>query len=404
MPHKIWGMDTVTGECGWLIPQADAPDLHIVAASIAGDVITLTRSDGVTYPVTITHPAETEQLNVDATVPGSFDIGTNIATFQTIYDVTGAAGAPLELDLTDLVNALTTTPHPTFTAGANVTITGNPTTGYTISSVDTDTDTFATLSGNTITFANGDTLTIPAADGNDVSTMTYGGVSGDIVHVAGGVTTVIPPLRDINGNTVRRDRVQATLYNECGTTPADALPITQRVLRYQAANPITGVAPQGVTTIFDRATLQPLNTGALEVLLDEPNVITMLNPSPCATMIVSLSGLGRLDPQWDDLNRTTANWLNTTQYDIVIYTQVGAAAPVDTIRHSRNEVPPNNGGISQKLMQFDGTAILFVPPGETLTIGRRLEYLNQYPAVPERTPSAVFANMPYISAIGFRRY
>lgn len=156
-----------TKTCEAFPVEATQPDLYITGLTLVDGVLTIERSDGATFPATFTIPAaESEQLNIDASVAPVIDIAAQTATFTTINDVDGTAGAPYVMDLSTLFAALTSSPHPMLIAGDNITITGNDTDGYTISGpdpvVDTDTDTFATISGDTITFADGTTYTIPA--------------------------------------------------------------------------------------------------------------------------------------------------------------------------------------------------------------------------------------------------
>lgn len=168
MTKQIFGRDTVTGECGWFTPVADAPDLFITNATVAGDIITLTRSDGVQFPVEITHPAipagETEQLNFDASVRPVVNLDTEVIVFQRIADVSGETSL-LNVDISGLIAALTSTPHPAIIAGDNITITGNDVDGYTINSTDptVDTDTFGTVTTvggvTTINFPDGTSYT-----------------------------------------------------------------------------------------------------------------------------------------------------------------------------------------------------------------------------------------------------
>lgn len=409
MVQKLWGLDTDTGQCGWFLPVADAPDVAVENFEFDAGVLTITMNNGVQYPVTVTIPAgETEQLNIDASTDPVLDTGAGTITFETINDVAGTAGAPYVLDISSLITLLTSTPHPDLIAGDNITITGNDVDGYTISAADgaVDTDTFATFdpATNIITFADGTTKDLTVVpDGNDISTMTVGSiVSGsELTHTADGVTTILPPLRDFDGNIVRRDRVQATLADECGNL---GLPITTKILTHQAANPVFGVIPQGPSVAFDRATLQPLNNTGIQVLQDDGFILSLANPSDCATLVLTLDGHGRLDPQWDDLNQTAANWSLQSQFDTVIYYSLDGNPIVDLIRHSVSETPPNPGGVVGKFNQIDGRAILFLPPLSVVEIGRRFEYITNNQPVPERTPVFAISNMPYISAFGNLRY
>lgn len=151
MTKQIFGRDTVTGECGWFTPVADAPDVFIAGLTIAGDTITAVRSDGATFPVTITHPTppaptdpETDGVHLNGSVAPVIDLQAQTITYATLNDLDETPAAPLVQDISALIAALTSAPPPSVIGGSNVTVTTNANGDWVVSvpnpTVDTDTD------------------------------------------------------------------------------------------------------------------------------------------------------------------------------------------------------------------------------------------------------------------------
>lgn len=150
-------------DCGSFPVEVASPDVFIADYTINGNILTIIRTDGEEFTVELTIPeAETEQTNFDATFTPVVNLNTRNIVFQRINDVDGTTSL-LNIDIGPLMDALTSAPFPMFTAGDNVTITGNDVDGYVISSVDTDTDTFGTVTTSagvtTITFPDGSSFT-----------------------------------------------------------------------------------------------------------------------------------------------------------------------------------------------------------------------------------------------------
>lgn len=175
-----------------LIARLDAleaeTDNSIVSGTATEDELTLTDADGNNIVIAIVHPPVPDEQGdyIDGTVAPVVDVAAGTMTFTTVNDETEAVGTPIVADLSGLIAALTSSPHPSF-AGSGVTYDAGTDT-YTFT--DTDTDTFASLAGTVITFANGDTLDTAQFVDDDVTGLTAVFAGNDVVLTVTEGTTV----------------------------------------------------------------------------------------------------------------------------------------------------------------------------------------------------------------------
>lgn len=167
------------------IIENQEPDDVIESGVIADGQMTLTTEEGndividVSSLISTPHPEET---GFYASNSGTVDVAAQTISINTVNDETEKAGPPIVIDISALMEALTSTPHPMFT-GNGVTYDAETDT-YTFTDTDTDTDTFGTIDGEgNITFPDGTSGNLSDTD-DQVITSTDGSV--DITQTATG--------------------------------------------------------------------------------------------------------------------------------------------------------------------------------------------------------------------------
>lgn len=232
MVQQVFGRDTDTGECGWFIPVADAPDVYITGLTIVGDVITAERSDGAIFPVTVTHPLETDGVHINGAIAPVIDLIAKTITYATINDLDESAGPDLVQDISALMTALTSSPHPDVVGSGDISVNfvgGEWVVTSTAHTVDTDTWSVFTTNPDGSTLVTevdvngptGSTHTIAASTdtfGNVIVAPAAGTATNDEDYLAGdliiefpnGETWAMPRQRDYCGDRlVKNQRVMS---------------------------------------------------------------------------------------------------------------------------------------------------------------------------------------------------
>lgn len=193
-------VDPDTGKaCINIIDENTDTDNFITNLTISGDTITAVRSDGVTFPVTITNPPETDGIHLDGTIAPVINLQAQTITYATLNDLDETAAAPLVQDISALIAALTSAPPPSVVGGSNVTVTTNANGDWVISvpnpTVDTDTDTYSTFELQ----PDGSTLVTEVdINGNPTgNTYTIAGSQQVVLYQDGAAQTVGVPLNSV---------------------------------------------------------------------------------------------------------------------------------------------------------------------------------------------------------------
>lgn len=367
MTKQIFGRDTVTGECGWFTPIADAPDVFITGLTIEGDTVVAQRSDGATFPVSITHPAptlpETDGVHLDGVIAPVIDLNAQTITYATLNDLDETPAAPLVMDISAIIAALTSSEHPNIVStNTNATVAFNAANNeweITVASVvDTNTDTWNvfTLQPNGDTLVTeqniagptGNTYVIPAGsqNTNTTSVLTPTILAGNEIgtHTDGAGGAPVPFFETITSMVfgIAPDFI-ASYFNETGAVV------------HQLSQPQRQVQ---IASFFENRT-DPVGTLYSDWIASMPiHTVTYANPWSDRSCQVVVQGSARPTAGWGGANGG---------FDARASVRVAGAAVFNTMAVVNVETIPNlveGGGGDEQFQAIVAT----IPPGGTVDL------------------------------------
>lgn len=177
------------------------------------------------------------------------------------------------------------------------------------------------------------------------------------------------------------------LKDECGNPTTAAT----EFLTKRAQNPVGGNVNRGPTRVLNRADLQALGFGPEHILARENGVLSVANPSTCASMAVNLSMGGRSYARFDALNVN-----NSAARQVVTKLRIFDTSNNSLLmQRQRVEIDHLTGHIDGTL--FDANPRIIIPPSGVLSLDRDVTYQNTNDLDPDEVPLQLVYNMPDIS-------